>query len=180
MHTVLAYVTDSDLRVARSLHGWLPPSWFRMWMIVATRLGDGWLWAITGLGLLAAGEPYRRVLLAAALAAALANATIVLVKPRLRRPRPCELRPQTAFGVAPPDMFAFDEFSFPSGHALNAFTVATLLSLQFPVLAPSLVLAAGSIAASRVVMGLHFLSDVLAGALIGIAVGSGVYCTLVR
>ena len=180
MNTVLAYVTDSDLRVARRLRAWLPPSWLRMWMIVATRLGDGWLWAITGLGLLAAGEPPRRALLAAALAAALANATIVLVKPRLRRSRPCELAPQGAFGVAPPDLFAFDEFSFPSGHALNAFTVATLLSLQFPLLAPSLVITAGSIAASRVVMGLHFLSDVLAGALIGMAIGSGVYWALLH
>jgi len=179
MHAVLAYVNDSDLRLARRLQGWLPPSWFRLWMIVATRLGDGWLWAITGLVLLA-DEPYRRLLLPAALAAALANATIVLVKPRLRRPRPCELRPQAAFGVAPPDMFAFDEFSFPSGHALNAFTVATLMSLQFPVLAPSLLLVAGSIAVSRVVMGLHFLSDVVAGALIGTAIGSGVYCAFLH
>ena len=59
MNTVLAYVTDSDLRVARRLRAWLPPSWLRMWMIVSTRLGDGWLWAVTGLGLLAAGEPQR-------------------------------------------------------------------------------------------------------------------------
>ena len=180
MHTMLTYVTDSDLRVALRLRSWLPPGWFRLWMIAATRLGDGWLWASAGLGLLLAGEPHRRVLLAAALAAALANATIVLVKPRLRRPRPCELRPQTTFGVAPPDMFAFDEFSFPSGHSLNAFTVATLLGLQFPFLAPSLILAAGSIATSRVVMGLHFLSDVVAGALIGMVIGSGVYWVLLN
>jgi undecaprenyl-diphosphatase len=180
MHAVLTYVTDSDLRLARRLRAWLPPDWVRMWMIVATRLGDGWLWAVTGLGLLAAGAPYRRVLLGAALAAALANGTIVLVKPRLRRARPCERQPQAAFGVVPPDMFAFDEFSFPSGHALNAFTVATLLSLQFPLLAPSLLVTAGSIAASRVVMGLHFLSDVLAGALIGMAIGSGVYWALLN
>jgi undecaprenyl-diphosphatase len=178
MHAVLAYVTDSDLRVALRLRSWLPPSWFRLWMIVATRLGDGWLWAVTGLALLAAGGPYRRVFLTAALAAALANATIILLKPRLRRPRPCERTRQGVFGVAAPDVFAFDEFSFPSGHALNAFTVATLLSLQFPLLAPSLAIVAASIATSRVVMGLHFLSDVVAGALIGIVIGGSAYWAL--
>ena len=58
--------------------------------------------------------------------------------------------------------------------------MATLLGLQFPFLAPSLILAAGSIATSRVVMGLHFLSDVVAGALIGMVIGSGVYWVLLN
>jgi undecaprenyl-diphosphatase len=178
MNAVLSYVNASDLRVAFRVRDWAPPRWIRAWMIAATRLGDGWLWALVGLGLVVAGPSQRRVLLAAAAGAAASNLAIVLLKRRFRRPRPCELGAPPAFGVRRPELFAFDEFSFPSGHTLNAFNLTTLLGLQFPVLVPALLLAAASIGASRVVMGLHFLSDVVAGAVIGVAIGSSAYWLL--
>jgi undecaprenyl-diphosphatase len=178
VNTVLAYVNDSDLRVAFRLNGWAPPAWFRTWMMLAKRLGDGWLWAAGGLLFLAGGPSRPRNLLAAALAAALANAAIVLLKRRFRRARPSESGPHPAFGVGRPECFAFDEFSFPSGHTLNAFTVATLVALQFPLLAPVVVVAASSVGVSRIVMGLHYLSDVLVGAILGTTIGSGAYFAL--
>jgi len=59
--------------------------------------------------------------------------------------------------------------SFPSGHTSAAFTVATSLSLAYPkwyIIAPSY-LWAGTVAYSRMHLGMHYPSDVLAGALIG-------------
>jgi undecaprenyl-diphosphatase len=53
-----------------------------------------------------------------------------------------------------------------------------VVALAFPSLALPVLLVAGSVAASRVVLGLHFLSDVLAGALIGALVGTGAYVLL--
>jgi membrane-associated phospholipid phosphatase len=66
--------------------------------------------------------------------------------------------------------------SFPSGHTTAAFATATSLSLAFPkwyVVAPSFVWAA-AVAYSRMHLGVHFPSDVLAGILIG--AGSSILC----
>ncbi len=60
-----------------------------------------------------------------------------------------------------------DQFSFPSGHTITAFASALSLGAFYPVLLPALIFCAISIAASRVLLGMHFLSDVLAGACIG-------------
>jgi undecaprenyl-diphosphatase len=62
-----------------------------------------------------------------------------------------------------------DQFSFPSGHTITAFAVAVSLSLFYPELAAGLFFCALSVAASRILLGMHFLSDVLAGAAIGTA-----------
>jgi membrane-associated phospholipid phosphatase len=63
----------------------------------------------------------------------------------------------------------FDPFSFPSGHASTAFSIATSLSLSYPewyVVAPAAVWA-GGMGLARVWLGVHYPSDVLAGAAIG-------------
>lgn len=67
--------------------------------------------------------------------------------------------------------------SFPSGHTSEAFSTATSLSLAFPkwyVIAPSF-LWAGAVGYSRMDLGVHYPSDVLAGAIIG--AGSAFLCT---
>jgi undecaprenyl-diphosphatase len=65
-----------------------------------------------------------------------------------------------------------DQFSFPSGHTITAFAVALSLGAFYPAMLPGLLFCAASVAASRILLGMHFLTDVLAGAAIGAAVGS--------
>ncbi len=175
--SVLGYVEDSDFRISGRLLEWRPPRWFRVFMITATRAGDGWLWLVVGLALASGGSDGHRVLAAAAVAAGLANILQVLLKRRVRRTRPCDSERvgRTAYGVKPLGHFPSDCYSFPSGHALNAFAIGSVVSLAFPPLAAPVLLAAASVAASRVVLGLHFLSDVLAGSLLGALVGGGAY-----
>lgn len=70
-----------------------------------------------------------------------------------------------------------DPLSFPSGHAALSFAVATSLALSYPeaeVVAPVLVWAA-LVSLSRVWLGVHYPSDVLTGALLGVAAGSSVH-----
>jgi undecaprenyl-diphosphatase len=174
MNALLTYVAESDFRWSGRVCAWRPPRLLRLWMAGSTRLGDGWLWALAAVLLAAAGQV--ELLSAAALAAALANVSGVLLKRRFRRPRP---RPYPGLGAAAPHLCAFDRFSFPSGHALNAFALCGVLSPAFPLLAPAFGLVAGSVAASRVVLGRHYLGDVLAGALLGALLGSVAYA-LVR
>ena len=170
MNALLTYVTESDFRLSGRVCAWCPPVWFRCWMAGATRLGDGWLWLSVAVLLPAAGR--FDLLGAAALAAALANTAVVLLKRCFRRPRP---RPHELFGIAAPAHFAFDRFSFPSGHSLNAFALCGVLGPAFPPLLPLFAFVAGSVAASRVVLGLHYLSDVVVGTLVGILLGAAAY-----
>src|SRR3989454_397560 len=62
--------------------------------------------------------------------------------------------------------------SFPSGHAANAFGAATVLARFFPAVRVPLFLVAGLVAVSRVLRGSHFPTDVWAGAVLGVAIGS--------
>ena len=62
---------------------------------------------------------------------------------------------------------ALDRYSFPSGHTLHAVSFTVLATSSFPELAWLLVPFATLVAASRVVLGLHYPTDVAAGAVIG-------------
>ena len=137
-------------------------------MLAATRAGDGWLWCVLGLVVALYGGPQRlHALVAAILAAAAGAALFVSLKHAFRRERPCELEPHCWADLLPPD-----QFSFPSGHTITAFAVAISLGGFYPEMLAGLVFCAISIAASRIVLGMHFLSDVLAGATLGTFLGA--------
>jgi undecaprenyl-diphosphatase len=65
--------------------------------------------------------------------------------------------------------------SFPSGHATTAFAAAVLLALWYPRWAPIFAGLAALVGLSRIVLGSHFPSDVLAGALLGSLIALAVH-----
>lgn len=163
-----SWIETADHGLMRRLHRWTAPQWFRWWMIAATRGGDGWLWYAVGAVLLAAGGAQGR--LAAAESASACAAAIALfqyLKRKAGRRRPCELEPHVWSRILPPD-----EFSFPSGHTMTAFAVTTPVVAHFPDAGPVLYGCAVSIALSRVALGMHFLSDVVAGGILGWLLGT--------
>jgi undecaprenyl-diphosphatase len=88
-----------------------------------------------------------------------------LLKRGTLRPRPYQALQAVAAGAG-----ALDAFSFPSGHTLHAVAFTIVACAYYPMLAVPLGLFTLLTAASRVILGLHYPSDVLAGAAIGAAV----------
>ncbi|SDI37968.1 undecaprenyl-diphosphatase [Ferrimonas sediminum] len=85
-----------------------------------------------------------------------------LLKTRLRRQRPCQALVGCQALVNP-----HDRFSLPSGHSAAAFLFATLLAWYLPILAPWCFVWASGVAWGRVVLGVHYPGDVVAGASLG-------------
>lgn len=165
--SVLHWLSASDHRLMRRVNRWMPPRWMRLWMVAATRGGDGWLWYGVGAAVALDGGPARfRALLAAVLAVSFGIALFLSLKRACGRKRPCALEPHSWATLLPPD-----QFSFPSGHTITAFAMALSLGMFFPVMLLGLLFCAFSVALSRILLGMHFLSDVLAGAAIGSALG---------
>ncbi|MGH9585117.1 MAG: phosphatase PAP2 family protein [Bryobacteraceae bacterium] len=159
------FIASSDHKLMRRVNKWPAPKWVRLCAIAATRAGDGWLWYLVSLFILLFGGAGRLTAVAAAGTAALVGVGLFLLLKKVSgRKRPCEIEPHCWATLLPPD-----RFSFPSGHAITAFSVAVALGAFYPVLLPLLLFFALCIAASRILLGMHFLSDVVAGALIGTA-----------
>lgn len=160
---VLARFDDAEYRLCRGLNraaawpGVLPL------LRIASRLGDGLLWylMLIALPLLYGSAAVRPVLIMSA--TGLAGLLIYRrLKATLVRERPFIRHPGITLAMPP-----LDRYSFPSGHTLHAVCYTCQAVAHFPVLAWLLIPAASLIALSRVVLGLHYPTDVVAGAAVG-------------
>lgn len=133
-----------------------------------SRLGDGVFWYVLMLGIVLVGG-MEGLGVSAHLAATGVVALLMYrhLKRWTRRPRPFASDRRIRALARP-----LDEFSFPSGHTLHAVSFTVVALAYVPVLAWLLIPFTASVAASRVVLGLHYPSDVLAATGIGIALAS--------
>src|ERR1700756_5429129 len=101
---MLSYISTRDQNLMRRLNGWRPPRWVRVWMILASRVGDGWLWYALGLILLLFGGPDRFVAVGVAtLSAAISVFVFLRLKKLARRKRPCAIERHCWATLLPPD-----------------------------------------------------------------------------
>lgn len=134
-----------------------------------SRLGDGVLWyVLIGLLPLVYGERGVAAAMRMALAGALGALLYKYLKARLVRERPFISHLGIVQGT-----HALDRYSFPSGHTLHAVCFTTLALDCFPELNLLLIPFAALVALSRVVLGLHYPSDVLVGASLGVSIATG-------
>ena len=167
MPSVIKRIESGDHRLMRRVNRWRAPRWIRLWMICATRGGDGWLWyALLFAVAMFGGDLRREALVAAMLAVGVGIALFLWLKRSTKRRRPCALEPHAWAKLLPPD-----QFSFPSGHTITAFAMVLSVGSFYPAVWPVLLFCAVSIALSRILLGMHFLSDVVAGAGLGSLLG---------
>ena len=125
-----------------------------------SRTGDGYFYFLIGLLLLCfeseIGPTFFKTCL---IGFALQLPVYVLLKRTFKRNRPINL---------PCFIHPSDQYSLPSGHSAAAFLMASQLAWFYPICAPFVFTWASCIALSRVLLGVHFVSDVIAGAGLGV------------
>jgi undecaprenyl-diphosphatase len=129
-----------------------------------SRLGDGALWYTLMLAITAYDLPTGLMFIITGL---LFTLTYKSLKHSLIRERPF-ITHQSITSAAP----VLDRYSFPSGHTLHAVGFTLLLAGTFPTLAFIVLPFTFLVALSRVVLGLHYPTDVIAGAIIGTILAS--------
>ena len=157
-----------DRRICLAMNRWVARhALIRLFRLVS-RLGDGAFWyALMAAIALLGGASGRWIALQMAITGLVAATLYRLLKRWTRRPRPFRAHADITAHIAP-----LDEFSFPSGHTLHAVTFSLVALAHLPMLAPLLVPFTLLVAMSRVVLGLHYPSDVLAAMLIGIVLAA--------
>jgi undecaprenyl-diphosphatase len=101
--------------------------------------------------------------LCALLAFALELPLYKILKQKIKRHRPCEVLSGVHQRISPSD-----RFSFPSGHTAAAFVIATLIAHFFPILTVPVSIWAMLVGVSRIYLGVHYPTDIIAGLVIGI------------
>lgn len=165
LSTFLARVDAAEYSICRRLNRGAANGSLRTLFRLASRLGDGVIWycMMAVLPLLYGASAIRPVIIMM-ITGVLGVALYKGLKHVFVRERPFITHTSISLAMAP-----LDRYSFPSGHTLHAVSFTWQTVAYYPELAWVLIPLAALIASSRVVLGLHYPTDVLAGATIGSA-----------
>lgn len=161
-------MTSLDARLTARLRIAERPGALRSLAAILAHSGDSWFW-LAGLGLLwwLGTDYWKRLSLILVIAILVTALVVFVVKFSVRRKRP-----EGEWGQL---YRRTDPHSFPSGHAVRAMMLAVVILGLGPLwLGLILLLWAPFVGLARVAMGVHYLSDVLAGMLLGLLIGIAV------
>ncbi|WDU52408.1 phosphatase PAP2 family protein [Taylorella equigenitalis] len=128
-----------------------------------SKLGDGQFYVISGvLFLILGGDHGVQMFLIGCIAYSIELPLYWFIKNSIKRDRPFRTYEHVSAVVIPKDTF-----SFPSGHTAAAFVFATMVSIYFPPFTFPVYTLACLIGLSRVLLGVHYPTDIVAGALLG-------------
>lgn len=126
--------------------------------------GDGYFYVVLGLAIIYfEAKNAEQYMYTGLIACFIEIPSFIGLKLLFKRNRPFQQLSTAKRAIQPSD-----KFSLPSGHSAAAFLIASLICLFYPAYAYLAILWACGIGASRVVLGVHYPSDILAGALLGL------------
>ena len=163
MRAIVASISRWDILWLTAIFGLHSKRMITFAMPKVSKTADGFYYPLVALALLAADPAAGRSFLAAAVVAFMIELPAYkLIKQFVKRDRPCEILPGLDGRVKP-----CDQFSFPSGHTAAAFLMATLLGNAYPYLFPIAGVWALAVGFSRIYLGVHYPTDVVAGMVLG-------------
>ena len=157
-------ILELDARLSNQMRVAEKPGALRAIAAFFAHSGDSWFWAIGLIALWLSGDSFWKEWAVVQLGSiSVLAAMVLLIKFRVRRQRPVGEWGRIYRNT--------DPHSFPSGHSARAFLIATIAAGLGPAgLALALWIWAPLVGLARVAMGVHYLSDIVAGALLGILV----------
>lgn len=166
----LVYLVDDRIHILLKVHR-LQVLYILMSLL--TGIGKGWFLMVvalilSGIGVWKGREKLKTVGARALIALVASAAAVTVIKHGVGRARP-RLMDQGILHWGPSLQIGFD--SFPSGHATSAFAMAAVLSFYYPAYRWIWYSTAVLVAFTRVYIGAHFVTDVLAGAALGALLG---------
>jgi undecaprenyl-diphosphatase len=162
------HIDTLELTICQALNRRLCLSGVRPFFTVVSRLGDGGFWYALMIALpLVYGWSAVPAAAQMAVTGAVASGVYAFLKGRFVRERPYVTFASIDCTVAP-----LDRYSFPSGHTLHAVCFSAVAMYHLPELGWLLVPFTTLVMLSRVVLGLHYPTDVLAGSVIGLALAT--------
>jgi undecaprenyl-diphosphatase len=163
LSALFARIDAAEYGICRRLNRGASHGGLRNTFRVASRLGDGVIWyAMLALLPILYGRSAVKPAIVMAVTGVVGVLLYKVLKKVCVRERPFITHTSISLAMAP-----LDRYSFPSGHTLHAVSFTWQAVVQFPELSWVLIPLATLIAASRVVLGLHYPTDVLAGGAIG-------------
>lgn len=173
---MIEFINCLDEKILMLIQEYIRQPWADGFWKAVTHLGDfGWIWIITAVIFLLFKNTRKAGISALISLASGAVITNVFLKNIMERIRPYETIPDLLLLIEKQS-----DFSFPSGHTCASFAAATAFYIMLPGkwrMIP--VILAVLIAFSRLYVGVHYLTDVLAGLLIGVLCGC-LGCLIVR
>lgn len=166
MKAFASQVTAIDMAFFRMLSARSLPKSVTLPLIVLVRIGDGWIWVLMAAYIWWA-LPFAQLeasLMHCVLSIAVSLAFYLPIKLLMKRPRPYD-NGLDVIPLVPP----MDKYSFPSGHTMNNMAVALTLSLYLPGLGIPALLIPLTVGVLRVLFGVHYLSDIIGGTVLGLA-----------
>ena len=151
----------------RNVALWFHRASARAWVVrvldTVSRFGDGWLWYAVIACLPWAGGPVGTSASVRMIGVGIVDLVVYrIIKRWIARPRPYRTCPGIRACAR-----SLDEFSFPSGHTLHSVAFSLILTVYYPMFALFVWPFTLLVAVSRIVLGLHYPSDVIVGGLIG-------------